>query len=99
MSVLVQRVRRASVTVDGETVGEIGRGLLLFVGIGHGDGEKEVAWMADKVAGLRVFPDGDGRMNVSVCDAGGGALVVSQFTLYGDWRKGKRPRLPGGANS
>lgn len=91
MRVLVQRVSRARVTVAGETTGEIGRGLLLLVGIGQGDGAAEVQWMAEKIAGLRVFPDFQGRMNRSLIDVAGEALVVSQFTLYGDCRRGKRP--------
>ena len=97
MRVLVQRVSRARVTVAGETTGEIGRGLLLLVGIGQGDGTREVHWMAEKIAGLRVFPDADGRMNRSLIDVSGEALVVSQFTLYGDCRRGKRPSFTGAA--
>ena len=97
MRVLVQRVSRARVTVAGETIGEIGRGLLLLVGIGQGDGTREVQWMAEKIAGLRVFPDADGRMNRSLIEVAGEALVVSQFTLYGDCRRGKRPSFTGAA--
>lgn len=91
MRVVFQRVRRASVRVDAETVGTIDRGALLLVGIGVGDGEAELGWMARKVAGLRVFPDEEGRMNRSLLDVGGAVLAVSQFTLYGDCRKGRRP--------
>lgn len=87
----MQRVSRASVTVAGETVGEIGPGLLALAGFARGDNEAEVRWMADKLAGLRVFSDDRGRMNRSVVDVGGEALVVSQFTLYGDAAKGRRP--------
>jgi D-tyrosyl-tRNA(Tyr) deacylase len=81
----------AKVTVAGEVVGEIGPGLLALVGVTHGDTEAEAGWIAGKVAGLRVFDDSDGRMNRSVADAGGGVLVVSQFTLYGDASAGRRP--------
>lgn len=91
MRVVVQRVSRASVTVAGETVGEIGPGLLALAGFARGDDEAEVRWMADKLAGLRIFSDDEGRMNRSVVDVGGEVLVVSQFTLYGDAAKGRRP--------
>lgn len=91
MRVLVQRVQYARVKVDGETVGEIGPGLLLFVGIKDGDADEDLAWMAKKCAGLRIFTDADGKMNDSVVDVGGGVLVVSQFTLYGNAKKGNRP--------
>ncbi|WP_412060476.1 D-aminoacyl-tRNA deacylase [Rubrivirga sp. IMCC45206] len=91
MLALVQRVSSASVVVDGETVGQIGRGLLVFVGVVVGDTAAEAEWLARKVAGLRVFPDADGKMNRSLVDVGGDALVVSQFTLAGDTRKGTRP--------
>lgn len=91
MKVLLQRVSRAAVRVDGETVGAIGRGHLLLVGFTDEDTEDELAWMADKVVGLRVFPDDEGRMNRSLSDIEGDVLVVSQFTLYGDTRKGRRP--------
>jgi D-tyrosyl-tRNA(Tyr) deacylase len=89
--VLVQRVARAEVRVGARITGRIGRGLLLLVGLTHADGEAELAWMADKVLGLRIFADADDRMNLSVAEAGGAVLAVSQFTLYGDARKGKRP--------
>ena len=87
----MQRVSRASVSVDGQTVGAIDLGFLVLLGITHGDGEAEAALLARKIAGLRVFEDADGKMNVGLVDAGGAALVVSQFTLYGDIRKGRRP--------
>jgi len=91
MRVVIQRVSEARVRVEGRTVGEIGRGLLLLVGIGESSEEKDAAWMADKVAGLRIFEDADGKMNLSVLDVAGEVLSVSQFTLYGDCRKGRRP--------
>lgn len=91
MQCVVQRVTAASVTVDGDIVGEIGRGLLLLVGIGRDDDEQALAWMADKVARLRIFPDEDGRFDRSLLDTGGAALSVSQFTLLGDVSRGTRP--------
>ena len=91
MRVLLQRVRKASVTVSGETVGEIGHGILLFIGITAGDARDDADWLAKKAAGLRIFEDEDGKMNRSLLDVGGDALVVSQFTLYADCRKGRRP--------
>lgn len=91
MRVLLQRVSSASVTVDGRVVGQIGRGYLLLVGFTHGDSDAELDWMADKVHGLRLFPDADGKMNLGIEDVGGAMLVVSQFTLYGDAQKGRRP--------
>ncbi|NIP56478.1 MAG: D-tyrosyl-tRNA(Tyr) deacylase [Gemmatimonadetes bacterium] len=98
MRVVLQRVRRASVRVAGEIVGEIGRGHLLLVGIGREDDEDAVMWMADKVVGLRVFADEEGRMNLSLEDVDGELLVVSQFTLYGDTSKGRRPSFLGAAD-
>jgi len=89
--VVLQRVSRAEVRVDGVVVGAVGRGHLLLVGFTAGDDEEVLGWMADKVVALRVFPDGEGRMNRSLDEIGGGLLVVSQFTLYGDTRKGRRP--------
>jgi len=89
--VVLQRVARAEVRVEGRVVGSIGRGFLLLTGFTAGDGAEEVVWMADKVAGLRVFSDDEGKMNRSLEDVGGEVLVVSQFTLYGDVRKGRRP--------
>ncbi len=98
MRAVVQRVSDASVTVDGAVVGTVGRGFLVLLGVGPGDGPAEVAWMAGKIAGLRVFPDADGKMNRSLVDEGLGALVVSQFTLYGDCTKGRRPSFVGAAH-
>ena len=91
MKVVLQRVSRASVTVDEQRISEIGHGLLLLVGVASGDSEDTADWLARKVAGLRVFADGEGKMNLSVTDAGGSVLAVSQFTLLGDARKGNRP--------
>jgi len=91
MRVVLQRASEASVSVDGRVVGEIGPGLVLLVGFREGDGEAELGWMVDKVTSLRIFPDDRGKMNVSLEESGGGVLVVSQFTLYGDTRKGRRP--------
>jgi D-tyrosyl-tRNA(Tyr) deacylase len=91
MRALIQRTRHASVTVDGEVVGSIGPGLTVLLGVAPEDGPEQVTWLARKVANLRIFPDDDGRMNRSLLDAGGGALVISQFTLYGDCAKGRRP--------
>ena len=91
MRILLQRVNYASVKVDGEIKGEIEKGVLLFVGITHNDTEKDAAYLAEKIANLRIFEDDDGKMNRSVLDIGGEALVISQFTLYGDCRKGRRP--------
>lgn len=91
MRVCVQRVRQASVHVDRELIGEIGQGLLVLVGIGREDGEAEVEQMVDKLIGLRVFSDEEGKMNLSLRDVQGEMLVVSQFTLWGDCRKGRRP--------
>lgn len=91
MRVVLQRVAKAAVSVDGRVSGAIEEGLLLLVGFTAGDSEEQLVWMADKVAGLRVFPDDEGKMNRSVVETGGEVLVVSQFTLYGDVRKGRRP--------
>ncbi|MCH2465956.1 MAG: D-aminoacyl-tRNA deacylase [Gemmatimonadetes bacterium] len=91
MRVVLQRVSSAEVTVAKRSVGVIGTGLVLLVGFQASDGEIEATWIADKVVGLRVFPDDDGKMNRSLNDVGGGLLVVSQFTLYGDVKKGRRP--------
>jgi len=88
---VVQRVTRARVTVDGATIGEIDSGLLVYLGIGPQDSEHEVEWVARKVAELRIFPDEQGRFDRSVEDAGGAVLIVSQFTLYADTRRGRRP--------
>jgi len=91
MRAVVQRVREARVEVDGEAVGRVGPGLLVLVGVARDDGPEDVRWMAAKIRELRVFDDGEGKMNRSVTDAGGGVLLVSQFTLLGDCRKGRRP--------
>jgi D-tyrosyl-tRNA(Tyr) deacylase len=91
MRVVVQRCKEAQVTVEGRVVGRIGRGLMLLVGVTHDDTEQDAKYVADKVAGLRIFEDEEGKMNLSVLDVGGAVLSVSQFTLYGDTRKGKRP--------
>jgi D-aminoacyl-tRNA deacylase len=91
MRAVISRVAWARVVADGEPTGEIGPGLLVLVGVTHGDGDAEARWLAAKVAALRVFDDGEGKMNRSLAEVGGGALVVSQFTLYGDARKGRRP--------
>lgn len=91
MRVLLQRVSRAEVRVDSRAVGSIGRGFCLLVGFTHGDTEAQCVWMADKVAGLRLFADAEGKMNLGLEDVGGEVLVVSQFTLYGDAAKGRRP--------
>jgi D-tyrosyl-tRNA(Tyr) deacylase len=91
VKVVLQRVSRASVTIDGRVRGEIGRGYVLLVGLARTDEEATLRWMADKVLGLRVFPDEEGKMNRGLDDVRGDLLVVSQFTLYGDVRKGRRP--------
>jgi D-tyrosyl-tRNA(Tyr) deacylase len=91
LRVALQRVSRASVSVDGELISKIDRGLLLLVGVGAEDAEGEIDRLADKVANLRIFSDAQGKMNLAIADVGGEALVVSQFTLYGDVRKGRRP--------
>ncbi len=97
MRAVVQRVSRARVAVDGGTVGEIDRGVLILVGIAPEDGAAEVAWLAEKVSQLRIFPDDDGKMNRSLLDIGGGLLAVPQFTLVADTRKGSRPSFSSGA--
>lgn len=91
MRAVVQRVTRASVTVDGALVGEIGPGLAVLLGIARDDSEQDARYLAEKIVALRIFDDNDGRMNRSVTDIGGGVLIVSQFTLYGDVRRGLRP--------
>jgi D-aminoacyl-tRNA deacylase len=97
LRIVLQRVKEASVTVEGETISKIGCGLLLLVGVAHGDGETEADWLAEKVAGLRIMADEEGKMNISVRDVGGAVLAVSQFTLLADTRKGKRPSFVGAA--
>ena len=97
MRAVVQRVSRAKVSVNSEVTGEIGRGLLVLLGVGAADAESDADYLADKIAGLRVFEDESGKMNRAVTDVGGSVFVVSQFTLYGDVRRGKRPSFDGAA--
>jgi len=91
MRAVIQRVKQARVAVEGQTVGEIGPGLLVFLGVEQGDGDGDLEYICSKIAGLRIFEDGQGKMNLPVGDAGGSVLVVSQFTLLGDARHGRRP--------
>lgn len=91
MKAVIQRVSSASVTVEEEIVGQIDGGMLVLLGVGHDDGPEQVRWLADKLVGLRIFEDSDGKMNRSLQDTSGGMLVVSQFTLWGDCRRGRRP--------
>lgn len=91
MRAVVQRTDAASVTVDGQQVGAVGRGLTVFLGVGVGDGEADARYLAEKIVNLRIFPDDQGKMNLSLREVAGELLVVSQFTLYGDCRKGRRP--------
>lgn len=97
MRAVVQRVSRASVKVHGELTGEIAAGLLVFLGVAHDDAESDADYLADKIAGLRIFEDHEGKMNRSVSEIGGAVLAVSQFTLFGDVRKGKRPSFDSAA--
>ena len=97
MRCVVQRVSRASVTVEGKTPGEVEKGYMVLVGVEQGDGEADMRYCAEKVAGLRVFEDGEGKMNLSVKDVGGAVLAVSQFTLLGDARHGRRPSFSNAA--
>jgi D-tyrosyl-tRNA(Tyr) deacylase len=97
MRAVVQRVSRARVTVDDEVTGEIGLGLLVLLGVGEGDTHAEADYLAEKMIGLRIFEDAGGKMNLSVSEIGGALLVVSQFTLYGDVRRGKRPSFDAAA--
>lgn len=91
MRALIQRVTFGRVSVDGKILAQIDRGLVVLLGIGHGDGEAQAAFLTEKIASLRIFEDAEGKMNLSLRDVGGGALVISQFTLYADTRKGRRP--------
>ncbi len=91
MRALIQRVQSGKVSVEGKEVAQIGHGLVILLGVGHGDGEEQARWMAEKIATLRIFEDEQGKTNLSALDVGGEALVVSQFTLYADARKGRRP--------
>ncbi|MCI0549666.1 MAG: D-aminoacyl-tRNA deacylase [Anaerolineae bacterium] len=91
MRALIQRVSKASVTVEEQTISSIGKGLLILLGVGHGDGETQAEFLAEKVANLRIFEDENGKTNLSILDIKGEAIVVSQFTLYADTRKGRRP--------
>ncbi len=93
MRALIQRVKNAAVTIDGAVQGQIDKGLLILLGVCEGDTEQDAAYLADKCAGLRIFTDENDKMNLSCADIGGGLLVVSQFTLYGDCKKGKRPNF------
>jgi len=97
MRAVVQRVSRCRVTVEGNTVGEIGHGLLVLLGVGKSDAEPAADYLVEKIIGLRIFEDAEGKMNLSVQDAGGALLVVSQFTLFGDVRRGKRPSFDAAA--
>jgi len=99
MRAVVQRVKKARVEVDGEVVGEIKKGLLVLLGVGKEDTEYDIEWMANKIVGLRIFEDEKDKMNLSLLDVNGELLVVSQFTLYGDARKGKRPSFTNAAPS
>ena len=91
MRVLIQRVSKASVTVEGQTISNIGKGLLILLGVGHDDGEDQTKFLAEKVANLRIFEDEQGKTNLSILDVDGEAIVVSQFTLYANTQKGRRP--------
>jgi len=95
--VVLQRVSRAAVRIDGQSVGAIGRGFVVLAGFAPPDGESTLAWMADKIAGLRVFADAEGKMNLPLAEVGGAVLVISQFTLFGDASKGRRPSFVGAA--
>lgn len=97
MRAVVQRVSRAAVHIGGEPVGTIGRGLVVLLGVAPTDSPREAQWLADKVVGLRIFADAEGKMNLGLTEVGGGMLIVSQFTLYGDCKKGRRPSFIGAA--
>jgi D-tyrosyl-tRNA(Tyr) deacylase len=98
LKAVIQRVQRGRVSVDGKVISEIGRGAVILLGVGHGDSAETARWLADKTAQLRIFEDADGKMNRSLVEAEGEALVVSQFTLYADTRKGRRPSFIGAAD-
>lgn len=97
MRAVVQRVSRASVTVEGRVTGAVAQGLMVLLGVGPEDGPEQVTWLSRKLVGLRIFEDDEGKMNRSLLDVGGGMLVISQFTLFGDVRKGRRPSFVGAA--
>ena len=97
MRVVIQRVQYGRVSMAGQVIGEIGLGLVILLGVGHGDGRPEADWLADKIANLRIFADEEGKTNRSVLDVSGEALVISQFTLYADTRRGRRPGFTGAA--
>ena len=99
MRIVLQRVSRASVTIEARVAGRIGRGYCVLLGITHGDTPAEAEWLAEKVAGLRLFADADGKMNLGLAEVGGAVLVISQFTLYGDAAKGRRPSFVGAARA
>jgi D-tyrosyl-tRNA(Tyr) deacylase len=98
MRAVVQRVREARVSVDGKIIGEIGHGLVVLLGVGNQDTDKDLSYLADKIMNLRVFEDENGKMNISLTDVGGELLIISQFTLYGDCRKGNRPSYSNAAS-
>jgi len=98
MRALIQRVSSGNVGVEGQTIAQIGRGLVILLGIGHGDGEEQAVFLAEKIANLRIFEDQAGKTNLSVLDVGGEAIIVSQFTLYADTRKGRRPSFTDAAH-
>lgn len=98
MRAVIQRVQRGNVSIEGQVVGAIEQGLVILLGIGHHDTETEAAWLANKIAGLRIFEDAEGKFNRSLLDIGGAALVVSQFTLYGDTERGRRPSFTDAAD-
>ncbi|MFP4660744.1 MAG: D-aminoacyl-tRNA deacylase [Halanaerobiales bacterium] len=99
MRAVIQRVKEASVSVDQDIIGEIDSGLLVFLGIGHDDGQEDVEYLLDKITGLRIFEDKEGKMNLSALDLNKELLIISQFTLYGDCRKGRRPSFSSAAPS
>jgi D-tyrosyl-tRNA(Tyr) deacylase len=98
MRALIQRVKHGKVTVEGQSVAEIGPGLVILLGVGHGDSEEQARFLAEKIAALRIFEDADGKFNLSILDKGGEAIVVSQFTLFADTRRGRRPSFTDAAS-